>query len=200
MPKKVTPYITQFFNRDKMAFNALSKVGHATPSQLKSCGVADSRIKNYVRDGLVEKVAYKSGKDTGEAYKLTKAGREMASNNWGIKNHYHAQSVKHDLDIANKFFSLSDSQRDTWKTETELRDRFEERIQEIRDQGDEDTAKMYEDMLNQGLISMPDASYETEDGVEICYEVITNNYGEAELQAKEAYVQIVKCEYETSRV
>lgn len=196
MPKKITPYITQFFNRDKIAFNALSKVGHATTSQLKSCGLADSRIKNYVRDGLVQKVAHNGG----EAYKLTRAGRELATNNWGIKDHYHAQSVNHDLGLANKYFSLTDEQRDTWKTETELRDQFQEELDKMRDQGEEEKAQMYEDMLNQGLISMPDCTYSNEQGVEISYEVITNNYGEEELQAKEAYVQIVGCEYETTRV
>lgn len=195
--KKV--YITQFFKRDKDAFTSMSKVGHITQQQMKSCNVTESRIKNYIRDGLVERVAYKTNKTTDYAYKLTRQGRELAERNWGVNNHYHAQSINHDLSIANKYFSLSEEQRQTWKTETELRDKFEEKLQDLKDQGEEETARLYGEMLEKGLISMPDASYVSEDGIEVSYEVITSSYGRQELQAKETYVEIMKCKYEAVR-
>lgn len=200
MPKRTTPYITQFFNRDKLAFTALSKVGHVTTAQLKQCGLADSRIKNYIRDGLIEKIAFKQGKTTGEAYKLTKVGRELAESKWALRGHYHAQSPKHDLALANKYFSLSEQQRDSFMSETQVRDLFMEKLQIMRDQGQEELSKRYEDMLTKGLISMPDAIYINEQGVEVSYEVITNNYGIEELQAKEAFVQIMGTGYETTRI
>lgn len=200
MPKRTTPYITQFFQRDKLAFTALSNCGHISTTQLKQCGLADSRIKNYIRDGLIVKVVFKQGNSIGEAYKLTKEGRELAESKWALRGHYHAQSPKHDLALANKYFSLSEQQRDSLMTETQIRDLFIEKLQSMRDQGQEELSKRYEDMLNRGLISMPDALYTNDQGIQVSYEVITNNYGKEELQAKEAFVQIMQTEYETTRI
>jgi hypothetical protein len=200
MPRRSTPYITQFFKRDRLAFSAMSKTGHLTAFHLKECGLADGRIKNYLRDGLIEKVTYKQGKTIGECYKLTEAGRSLAEHQWGIRNHYHAQSPTHDLQIANQYFSLPESLREHWKTETQVRDMFREHCNQLREQGQDEVAKMYEDMLTQKLISMPDAIYTNEQGVQVSFEVITNNYGEAELQSKEAFVEIMKTEYQTVRV
>lgn len=172
-----------------------------TGEQFKAFNIADSRLKNYARDGLVEKVAYKmKGGKSGEAYKFTKAGKQVAEQNWGIKDHYHAQSPAHDIAIANKFVSLSEEQQWSWKTEDQLREQFEDRLQELRDQGEEETAKIYEDMLNDNRISMPDGAYINDQGIEVCYEVITHNYGQDELMAKEAAVQVLGTEYETTRV
>lgn len=70
----------------------------------------------------------------------------------------------------------------------------------MRDQGNEDQAKLYEDMLARGLLSMPDAVYTNESGTEISIEIVTNNYGTEELRAKEALVEIMKYQYETIRV
>ena len=200
MPRRSKPYITQFFQRDRLAFTAMSRVGHVTKDHLKSCGLADSRIKNYLKDGLIEKVAYKDGNKAGECYKLTRAGRELAERQWAIRGHYHAQSPLHDMSLANKYFSLPDHLRDTWRTETEIRDMFFEKLSQMREQGEEQLAKQYEDMLMKGLISMPDALYVNEQGVSVSYEVITNSYGQAELQAKEAFVAIMKTDYETTRI
>lgn len=200
MPRRSKPYITQFFNRDRLAFTALSRVGHVTREHLKMCGLADSRIKNYLKDGLIEKVAYRDGNEAGECYKLTRLGREIAEKHWSIRDHYHAQTPKHDLALANKYFSLPEPLRDTWRTETQIRDMFQEKLSQLREQGEEQLSKMYEDMLNKSLISMPDAVYTNEQGVQVAYEVITNSYGQAELQAKEAFVAIMKTDYETMRI
>lgn len=199
MARRSKPYITQFFNRDRLAFTALSRVGHVNRVQLSYVGIADSRLKNYVRDGLVEKVCYKKGTQVEECYKLTKGGRDFAKQQWALVNHYHAQSPRHDLALASKYFSLPEELQCTWKTESELREQFIRKMEQLKiDRADE--ANRYEQMLDKGLLSFPDGSYVNEKGVEIVYESITNNYGVAELLSKEVYVEIMKCEYETIRV
>lgn len=200
MPKRTKPYITQFFNRDKSAFNAMSKCGHVSKDQLKECGLADARINNYVRDGLAEKVVYKEGKEMKEAYKLTESGRELATKNWGTRDHYQAQSPKHDLALAEKYFSLTAEQKETFLSETQVRNLFMEKLENLRQEGQEKLSREYEEMLNKGLISMPDGIYTGGSGVQVSFEVITNNYGQAELQAKEAFVEIMQTQYETTRV
>ena len=200
MPKRIKPYITQFFNRDRTAFTALSKCGHLTISHLSQCGLAKSRVKNYIRDGLVEKAPFKQAGDIVEAFKLTKLGREVAESNWALRSHYYAQSPAHDLTIANKYFSMPDNLRESWQTETQVRAQFQEHLNQLQIQGHEETVKMYKYMLAKGLISMPDAVYTNEQGLLVSFESITNNYGKEELQAKEAFVEIMKTEYETRRV
>ncbi|MCM3594131.1 hypothetical protein M4D58_26705, partial [Brevibacillus borstelensis] len=61
MARRSKPHITQFFNRDRLAFTAMFKVGHVTHEHLHQCGLADSRIKNLLRDGHIEKIAYRQG-------------------------------------------------------------------------------------------------------------------------------------------
>ncbi|MFJ2047903.1 hypothetical protein PTQ21_06165 [Paenibacillus marchantiae] len=199
MARRSKPYITQFFNRDRLAFTALSRVGHANREQLNGVGIADSRLKNYVRDGLVEKVCYKQGNQVEECYKLTKGGRELAKQQWALNNHYHAQSPRHDLALARKYFSLPEEQQRTWKTESELREQFISKIEQLKINRVEE-ANRYEQMLDRGLLSFPDGSYINDQNAEVVYESITNNYGVTELLSKEVYVEIMKCEYETIRV
>lgn len=192
--------IKNFYNRDRLALTSISKCGHVKESQLKNF-VADKRISNYVKDNLVTKEVF--NKNNGEqlvSYKLTKEGKNLLEKEWGVKNHYNAQSINHDLGISNKYFSLSDEQRETWKTETELRQAFEERLEEIKIENFvryEEINKMLEDKL----ISTPDCLYENEIGIEVCFEVTTNSYGKVEIEAKENFVGIMNIkEYETERV
>lgn len=61
MARRNKPLVSQFFKRDRLAFTAMTKCGHVSNEHLRSCGLADNRIKNLVRDGHIEKVAYKKG-------------------------------------------------------------------------------------------------------------------------------------------
>ncbi|NMM64228.1 hypothetical protein HBE96_16505 [Clostridium sp. P21] len=192
-------YIAKFYNRDRLALTSLSKCGHCTNEQLKNY-VADTRIKHYVYDGYVKKEVF--NKNNGErliGYKLTNEGRKLLENEWGVKSHYIAQSIRHDIGIANKYFSLSQEQKETWKTETELRHEFIERLEEIKNEDYSRYEELY-NMLEERQISIPDASYEIENEIEVCYEVITNSYGQDEILAKENYIEIMNVKYETVRV
>ncbi|KEQ21578.1 hypothetical protein ET33_35445 [Paenibacillus tyrfis] len=156
--RRSKPHVTQFFNRDRLAFTALYRTGHVSPEQLYQCGLADSRINNLIRDGHFEKVAYKQRGQIRECYKLTKLGRETATRYWGLERSYRAQSPAHDLALAEKYFSLPQEIRETWSTESQIRDQFMEQLSVLRDQGKEAEAALYEKMLERGLLSMPDAS------------------------------------------
>lgn len=191
-------YIKNFFYRDQKALMSVSRCGHVTHQQLKNF-VADSRIKNYIRDGyMTREVFTKPNGITMEGYKLTRQGREFVEKNYGFRDHQHAQSLNHDLGIANKYFSLTEEQRETWRTETELRNLFEEQLNNLY-KTDYDSYQEIREQLDTRQISMPDCSYVTEQGIEVAYEVITNSYGITELQAKERYIEITKMQYETER-
>lgn len=200
MARRSKPLVPQFFNRDRLAFSALYKVGHVSCDHLRSCGLADRRIKNLTRDGHIEKVVYKEKGKNKECYKLTRSGRETATRLWGLNHAYHAQSAVHDLALAEKYFSLPEELRESWKTETQIRNEFEERIYNMREEGKEAEAKLYEDMLDKKQISMPDCIYTDSKGTEVAFEVLTNSYGIEELRSKETYVGIAGYQYETTRV
>lgn len=200
MARRSKPLVTQFFNRDRLAFTAMHNVGHVSHEHLRQCGLADSRISNLIRDGHMEKVAYKKNGKAEECYKLTKSGRETAARLWGLSYAYHAQSPLHDLSIAGKYFSLPQELRESWKTEIQIRNEFFEQLEFLREQGKEGEANRYENMFNKGLISMPDATYTSESSQVTGFEVITNSYGIEELMAKEALVQIMNYKYETIRI
>lgn len=56
-------------------------------------------------------------------------------------------------------------------------------------------------MLEEKLISTPDGAYISEIGIETYFEVITNSYGQIEIEAKEKFVEIMNIKsYETARV
>lgn len=191
-------YIKNFFYRDQKAFMSVDRCGHVTHEQLRNF-VADSRIKNYIRDGyMTREVFTKPNGTTMQGYKLTRQGREFVEKNYGFKDHQHAQSINHDLGIANKYFSLNEEQRETWRTETELRNLFEEQLNNLY-KTDYDRYTEIREQLENREISMPDCSYVTEQGIEVAYEVITNSYGIAEIEAKERYIEITKMAYETER-
>lgn len=192
--------IKNFYNRDRLALSSISRTGHVRESELKNF-IADKRISNYVKDNLVTKEVF--NKNNGEqlvAYKLTKEGKLLLEREWGVKNHYNAQSINHDLGISNKYFSLPDEKRESWKTETELRQEFEEKLQEIKSV-DFDRYEEINKMLEEKLISTPDGAYISETGIETYFEVITNSYGQTDIEAKERFVEIMNIKsYETARV
>ena len=97
---------------------------------------------------------------------------------------YSAQNPAHDLVLADRYFSLSESERETWQTESQSREIINAHIRHLREQGNEEHARELWDKLQDGRLSMPDAVYTRADGVSVAFEVVTNNYGQAELEAK----------------
>lgn len=100
-------YIKNFFYRDEKALMSISRCGHVSHNNLKEY-IAEKRITNYIRDGLVTKEVF--SKNNGEqlvGYKLTAQGRKFVEREYGFKEHQIAQSLNHDLGIANIYFSLS---------------------------------------------------------------------------------------------
>lgn len=180
-------HITTLYPRDVRALSALARCGYVTADQLRENGLRDKRIHSYCKDGLVERVTHSRPGDREadqECFRLSKAGRDLCREELSCRL-YNAQNPAHDLCLSDRYHAISPEERATWKSESECRDIFTEHIQQLRDQGEEERAQELWDQYQDGRISMPDAMYTRSDGVTIAYEVITNNYGEAEISAKE---------------
>ena len=191
-------YIKNFMMRDKNALLIISKCGNVGHNELKNF-VADSRIKNYERDGLVEKEVF--NKTNGEqlvGYKLTGEGRKFVEKNYGFKEHQIAQSLVHDLGISNKYFCLTEQEQSSWQTETQLRYQLQEEVDRLRN-FEVDRWRELTEMMERKELSVPDCSY-VQGGMVITYEVITNSYGRTEIQAKEEYANVMGASIEYGRV
>ena len=190
--------LKQIFPRDKEFFTNLNNTGVVTPQHYKDAGVSSSRIKAYVKAGLIEKTPKTNGGEFG--YKATSEGKKFAEQQWGIKRSesYAFQSLNHDRKLEEEYYKL-DREQYEWRTESQARDMFRERIEELRKE-DITRAERLEKMWDNKEISMPDAVViNRETGVVTALEVITNSYGEQELQAKETFVEIMNVEYKPVR-
>lgn len=192
-------YVTKFYNRDKDTFRAFNKCGNLDKTQLNKLGLTDTRIKNYCRDGLVTKVAYdiKGSRENGVAYKLTSKGKEVGANKFGLNNYAQSQSVRHNLDVAKKYLSLTKEEQQTVINEREVREMLQDRIYSIEQK---EERNKYQEMLDQGTMSMPDIVYTNAEGVTIAFDTITNNYGETEIQAKEEACNFLEIQLETHKI
>lgn len=198
MAKKNKAGLKQIFSRDKIFFENLSNTGVVTPDNYRNAGVSASRIKAYAKAGLIEKTQKQNNGAFG--YKATTAGKDFAEKMWGIKRSesYAFQSLNHDKKLEEEYYKL-DREIYEWRTESQARDIFRDKIEEIR-QEDPIRADRIQEMWDRKEISMPDAIIvNKETGVVIALEIITNSYGEQELQAKETFVEVMNIEYKPVR-
>ena len=186
--------ITTIYPRDVRALAALARCGYVTREQLGQF-LRAKRIEGYVKDGLVEKVHHsypgnRSDMDT-DCYRLTRLGRDFCRRELSLTSLYTAQNPNHDLALSERYFSLSASERESWRTEGQSRSYIEHVIAELRQQGDEERAKLLWESLQDNKLSMPDAVYTTDSGVVVALEVITVHYGHEEIIAKETAAQLI---------
>lgn len=180
-------YITTLYPRDIKVLSALGRCGYVDREQLGEF-LRNRRIEGYCKDGLLERSVYSrpGGREHDrEVYRLTTAGRSLCRRELSMTHLYSPQNPAHDLTLANRYFSLSEAERETWRTESQSRDTLEEHIRQLRDQGEEERAEQLWEALRSGALSMPDAVYTSSEGITVAFEVITGNYGQVELEAKE---------------
>lgn len=176
-------YIQTVNHRDADFLNALRCGGLCTKAQALTF-ISGNRLKNFVLDRTLEKCSFLDGRGKRqEAYRITEQGKE-----W-IKQHipelaerkfYRSNGTEHDLKLMDKICSLSREQRATMRCEAEIRDEFRERLQSLLDHREYDRYEQLYDSLQAHIVSMPDLAY----GTEQYYEVVTANYGAAEIEAK----------------
>ena len=186
--------ITTIYPRDVRALSSLARCGYVTREQLGQF-LRAKRIEGYVKDGLVEKVHHsrpgnRFNMDT-DCYRLTRRGRDFCRKELSLQSLYNAQNPGHDLALSERYFSLSASERESWRTEGQSRSYIEHVISEMRQQGEEERAKLLWESLQDNKLSMPDAVYTTDSGVVVALEVITVHYGHEEIVAKETAAQLI---------
>nr|WP_027415040.1 hypothetical protein [Aneurinibacillus terranovensis] len=195
-------YINKLTNKDQNFLKALRNVGYLNQNHIKEhIGLTDKRVVNYERDGLIERCAYlnRETKEMEHIWRLTDKGRDLTSTQMNLDNFYKSSSARHDLGLADKYFSLSQSDRDHWLTEADLRDRLYEQIENLQEQREIARAEELREMLQERMISPPDGGCMRGEHM-VTFEIITSSYGPAELAAKDEYVQEMGVQYETIKI
>lgn len=103
------------------------------------------------------------------------------------------------MPLTTRYLSLTEHERATWKTETQCRDILLGHIRQLRNQGEEERAGELWEKMREGHISMPDALYTASGGVSMAFEVVTDSYGQAEVEAKEEAAEALDAQIEFCR-
>jgi hypothetical protein len=153
-----------------------------------------------VLDKNIEKCSHTS-KDgvRQEIYRISEQGKLWVRehiDSLADRKFYSSTGVEHDIQLMNKILSLSAEERSTMRTESEIRDQFRDRLQELLDSREYERYEQLYNALQDHSISMPDLQY----GIDSYYEVVTSSYGEMEIQAKIEAVASIGGNLEMERI
>ena len=141
-------------------------------------GQNDKRLRLLEKNGYlrVENVFTKSGGQT--IYKLGSTGRTYISEQTNISQLYRSNNTQlmHDLQLNNAYFQISETARDSWLNESQVKSIFGNLIKEAGIEKGGIDAVVYVD------------------GQPIGIEVITNNYSQIEIDQKIEIGKIIGCE------
>lgn len=228
MAKPRVSKIKKINNRDRLAFEAIAKGGTISKDDLHSI-ISKTRASHWEHDKLFKEVSYNDNSNNRyEGYSLTSEGKKYAERQFGITSCTKAKSssVIHDLKIGEKVMSIDEDKRGLSRTEEELWDKLYEEMRHRKEQIDEldekrldqslslqeregygkewlEADKEYsriEEMLKNGEISAPDIAYTNSEGIEVCYEVLTANYGQDEINAKIEFARVIGMEIEFEQI
>lgn len=211
---KIIP-LNSLKGKDIKMFRALANCGYISKTDyhnyINPSRNYEEKLKTYIDNNIIKSVwnnktqeyYYKFAGDKAKDYV-----RDLDIRKGNPINYFqNPTSIKHDKDIAEKYFSVTDKERDTWKNETELRNMFLDYIEELKFSGDTEQEKLenynrayeiLEEYKNRN-ISTPDGYYVSETQIETVFEVVTDNYKEPEIVAKQEFCTIMKLEYTDNR-
>ena len=90
--------------------------------------------------------------------------------------------------------NLSKKEMDSVISEREIQPFIESRLQEYLDKQEHDHYEELIDALKNNQLSMPDIVYKTEQGIYEAIEIVTDNYGNEEIEAKTMTCELLSIE------
>ena len=191
--------LSHIYQKDKRAFSLLAKSGAVSRDTFHRLEISDNRIKSYRLAGLIKEVSVpdKHGNGIKTFYELTdKKGKAFCQKECGIKKFIsNGNASVHNSKVSEYLSSsLNKKELDSVMSERELQPFIESRLQEYLDRQEHDRHQELIDALRENRLSMPDIVYKTEQGVFQAVEVVTSNYGEAEIEAKSMTCELLSVE------
>lgn len=178
-------YINHIAERDMDAFRLLWNCQHVPRELLK---VSDNRIESYRKQGIIDIC---KNKDNETIIRCNTKGHKYLSKLDEFKDRKPYQSptaAVHNIKLAETYSKLSREEQQNWRTEKELRELYNERLEELRTH-DHDRWERIRDIT----ASAADGGIVINGEIQMVYEITTGTYGQAELEAHEAFVQVMEC-------
>lgn len=163
--------------------------------------ITNSRIKAFCHEKVFDRCVLQRGQKTVVCYRFSENGKKWCDKHidqMNSRTYYRSASPLHDMTIADKYLSLTSDQQETWQTENDLRNQFQQMLDGLRNQ---DIARWSElqEKWEQKRISVPDGAYQDGERT-VLYECVTDNYGEVELQAKEEFSLAANLEIQYQKI
>ncbi len=172
-----------FNEKDKQALLSIARCAHVREEHLLKI-ITANRIKYFIIQKLIDKRKCYNPAHPFTSYTLTQKGKRFMKNNYNFKNFQHCQSIEHDSVISDKYFELTEKERKSWRTETDIK-LVLEKYSYLQEEGKE--------------YSATDAFYVRSDGKKIGFEVVTSNYTRASIQDKRNCCELLGLIYEDRR-
>ena len=182
--------LSHIYPKDIRAMSLLAKSGAISKDTLNKMNISNNRIKSYRQAGLIKEVYVpdKHGSTGRYFYELTdKQGKEFCRTHCDIKNFIsNGNASVHNAKVSEYLANnLSKNELDSCMSEAELKPFIESRLQEYLDKQEYNRHDELLEALKNKTLSMPDIVYKTDTGLMVSIEVITDNYGNEEISAKE---------------
>lgn len=182
----------KILHRDREVLIALSKVHKMHRDHLDRMSFSKASMNRYINTGIMEKVVYfdRQNQMDKSYYKLTEYGEGWCRRNEIVSKFYKSNGVAHDLRIADvytKLVELYGVRGFTWKTEKEISQEFNQRMDSIR----ENEPTRYFKLQEQSF-SAPDFAYIVDETIEYV-EVVTGSgsYTESHIESKSSMTQVL---------
>ena len=157
--------------------------------------ISPNRLRTYKENGWFKEVGHDGD------LKFTKEGRDYVANRLGWDQAYIPKSIEHDSILNNKFFSLSEAERESAKSETEVRNELIEKAFFTNEdsQKTEDYIKFLEEQTSPVDFVYERIDEETGEVECIGFEGVTINYTAEERQMKHNFAHHYGCKLEMRR-
>ncbi len=190
--------------RDKDSLRAVAKFGYLTREQILSFGMKANRLREMEKLNLFKIDHYRDKQDGQykEALRLTETGRKYVEEKGLVRREHMQQARKNaiqhsiaQVDLFFKHYNKHDIERVA--SEPMQREMLMEHINNMTDR--ERANEILEQYKNREL-SITDFAIIKDGKIEATYEIITDNYGEEEIQAKESFSEVMEVRLTSYRI
>lgn len=185
--------LSHIYPKDKRVLSLLAKSGNISRDTFHKLEISDNRIKSYQQAGFIKEVSIpdRHGNGIKTFFELRDKGKNFCRQECNIRHFISNGSASTHNSKVSEYIAnnLTKKEIDSCLSERELQPFIESRLQEYLDKQEHDQYEELLDALRNDQLSMPDVVYKTEQGTFEAIEVITDNYGNAEIDSK-----ILTCE------
>ena len=175
MPRKKRKSFN-IFAEDIDFFRLLANCGYVSKEQILTIPkMSQKTIRAFVREKLI--IEENSDLSEGAVYKLSEKGKKIAGKEFNIKHCCNPGSIAHDIMLAEKYLSLSESERETFLNRTALNAEFFYKIHKYKNKAFIDSnGKRYNcdslySLYMDNKIVRVDCSYVSDEGERIGYAI-----------------------------